>query len=114
MMVVKIVLINVFFLLKKCLYRDKNIDGISIVIFSYNRLIQYDALLRSLHQNMLNDKTIYSLVKCSNLGDYNEYSEISKNYDVVMTEEVNFRQDLLNILKRISTKKVFFLVDDKL
>jgi hypothetical protein len=106
--------IDLYFNLLKSNYSQINEDIVAIV-FSMDRALQLDALLRSFLLNKNGDCKLIVLYKASDdrhrkayldlLGIYgNEFSFIEQNN--------SFKLSLLSILKSLNQDKLFFLVDD--
>ena len=80
-----------------------------IIIFSKNRAIMLEALLRSLN----NKYDIYIIYKFTNSGFQAGYEKLiwnNTNNNIHYILEHNFKNDLLNIMKEI--EQVCFMVDD--
>lgn len=93
---------------------DSN-SNVSIIIFSKDRAIQLHALLASFFELVKGDATIYVLYTISDYEHetaYEDVRKIFKEQNVKFIKEKDFRRDLIEVLDAISTKKMFFLVDD--
>jgi hypothetical protein len=94
------------------------ITGLSSVIFSKDRAMQLHLLLESFDKAVNCEVSIFVLYKASNrshLESYEELISLSRydNLNVHFVGELyDFKEDLLNILKKIETDKLFFLTDD--
>ena len=87
----------------------------SIIIFSKDRAMQLDALLRSMYHYSLNPPKVFVLYNSSNqLFDsaYQELISAHKHKEAHFIKEVNFNQDLKSLFLKVTTPKVLFLVDD--
>ncbi|MBL4707511.1 MAG: hypothetical protein JKY48_03615 [Flavobacteriales bacterium] len=86
-----------------------------IVIFSKDRAMQLDALLRSYFHFCKNTIPVYILYHASAEEFKNGYKELISSYkdkNVEFNEEQSFRNDLVRVFDRISASKILFLVDD--
>lgn len=83
------------------------------IVFSKDRPLQLEALLNSYEQYVEGKALLYVLYNTSNSDFENAYDEIRKaNTNIVFIKEVDFRRDLIALLKDINARKLFFLVDD--
>ncbi|MDQ8195147.1 hypothetical protein QEH59_11975 [Coraliomargarita sp. SDUM461004] len=91
-------------------------DSITFCIFSKDRALQLDGLLRSMlcHiQGSYSIQVIYSASNDQHARAYQEAAEELKRPDLIQwTQENNFSDDLIQQLKAIQTEFVCFLVDD--
>lgn len=91
-------------------------DRINCIIFSMNRALQLDALLRSFDLNKIGECPIYVLYKATDemhSKAYHELISLHRNKAVFIEENnLGFKTQLLNIVNGIDTGKLFFLVDD--
>lgn len=84
---------------------------IPIVIFSKNRAMQLDALLRSIQQYGMNQLVPYCLFTFSQ--DHEEsYRILQKEHNINFIKESNFRHDTLTLLKELTCENVFMSTDD--
>lgn len=90
------------------------------VVFSMDRAMQLDALLGSYAENVTNLAPIHILYRATNEAHQDAYNDVFKMYAsrivsiVVQEQRETFREQLLGILERIKSEKMFFLVDDDL
>lgn len=91
-------------------------NSIGCIVFSMDRALQLDALLRSFFLNKEGDCPIRVIYKTSNQKHQKAYDEIAKRYEhrVVMQSENkrSFKDVLLEALCELDVGKIFFLVDD--
>lgn len=93
-------------------------EGATFVVFSKDRPLQLELLLRSYSDLVKNPIPVKVLFHSSN-SDFklgytkliNEYSN-SHYFSIEWVEEKNFRKDLIQLFESITTNKVIFLVDD--
>ena len=91
------------------------IDELLILVFSKDRPLQLDLLLKTLKQNVSGKLNIQLLYNASNekyLKAYYQVFEENKSLNLVTFQEKEFRLDLINIMKKTNYKSVMFLVDD--
>jgi len=87
--------------------------NIHLIVFSKDRAFQLEALLRSIKQNCDIFKTIDVVYTYSN-------NEFKKGYDILQQnnknanfiKEKNFKQDVINSIKKSASELLCFLVDD--
>lgn len=87
----------------------------SIIIFSKDRAMQLDALLRSYFHYTKNVVPVHVLYYASEVEFKNGYENlisIYKNQGVQFRKEKSFRLDLIKLFEELSSSKVLFLVDD--
>jgi hypothetical protein len=91
-------------------------EGSCIVIFSKDRAMQLDALLRSYFsyvENRVEVKVLYNASTASYHRGYEKLISMYAKRGVGFFEEKSFKKDLLTLFdKEIHSEKVFFLVDD--
>ncbi|MDG1301150.1 MAG: hypothetical protein P8R37_06135 [Opitutae bacterium] len=91
-------------------------DGISFIIFSKDRALQLDGLLRSMLHHVTGAYSIHVLYCASNAAHAHAYQEligsIQHSDQIQWTKEADFRKDLLHTLQGVQTTSVCFLVDD--
>ena len=109
--------INVFFkiLFKKISTTNNNNNFIEGIVFSMDRPIQLFALLESYYEYCEDAVPIYIIYKASNNDYKNGYKEVEnyfKRKELTFIEEKLFKDDLIKTLNKISSKYLFFLVDD--
>ncbi len=91
--------------------------GISIIIFSKDRILQLHSLLNSIDNNFININNSKKIIlfypsKKKFMKNYKILSKIKKNY--IFIKQKNFKKDLLRILNLINTDKIMFLTDDNI
>ncbi|HAV11941.1 MAG TPA: hypothetical protein DCX06_00385 [Opitutae bacterium] len=90
--------------------------GTTFIIFSKDRTLQLDGLLRSLLCNVAGAFKLRVLFRASSTTHANAYKEIQEEFSnqtpIVWISEKNFKQDLVNELQQVTTESVCFLVDD--
>jgi hypothetical protein len=98
---------------------DKDLnDGISCVIFSMDRAIQLHALLGSLFARSSSPITTFVIYRSTDPEHEKAYKEVisifadQPVYFVKQVERSTFDRQLLDVLEKIGTTKLFFLVDD--
>ena len=91
-------------------------DGISFIIFSKDRALQLDGLLRSMLHHVTGAYSIHVLYCTSNTAHAHAYQELAEgiqNTDRIQwTKEADFKDDLVRMLQGVQTASVCFLVDD--
>lgn len=88
-------------------------DTFCVIIFSKDRPLQLQALLQSMHFHVsgLDDQVV--LYHSSATRYETAYQNLKLRFpSVTFVRETSFRGDLLSLLKKISTRSIFFLVDD--
>lgn len=91
-------------------------ESIGCIVFSMDRALQLDALLRSFFLNKEGACPIRVIYKTSNPKHQKAYDEIAKRYEhkVIMQSENkrSFKDVLRETLCELDVGKIFFLVDD--
>ena len=91
-------------------------DGISFIIFSKDRALQLDGLLRSMLHHVTGAYSIHVLYCTSNTAHAHAYQELAEgiqNTDRIQwTKEADYKEDLVRMLQGVQTASVCFLVDD--
>lgn len=90
-------------------------NTIGCIIFSFDRALQLDALLRSFFLNTNNTCKLYVIYKASNKDHHTAYQEVINKFNENVTfnlETKPFKDELITALNTINTGKLFFLVDD--
>ncbi len=90
-------------------------NSLGCIVFSMDRALQLDGLLRSFFLNKLGECTISVIYKASGDEHQNAYQDVIKRFEnkVHFYEEgVGFKSTLLDALAKINTGKLYFLVDD--
>jgi hypothetical protein len=91
-------------------------DDISFIIFSKDRALQLDGLLRSMLHHVTGAYSIHVLYCASNTAHALAYQELAdgiQNTDRIQwTKEADYKEDLVRMLQGTQTASVCFLVDD--
>ncbi len=93
-------------------------DGVTGIIFSKDRAIQLFALLETMFLNVTSPPSIKVIYCASTKDQKNAYLEVEslclkKQFDINFIQEVSsFKGTLLSVLRSVSTRTTFFLVDD--
>jgi hypothetical protein len=91
-------------------------EGISFIIFSKDRALQLDGLLRSMLHHVTGAYSIHVLYCASNAAHAHAYRELTDGIQhsdrIQWTKEADFRKDLVHTLQGTQTASVCFLVDD--
>jgi hypothetical protein len=83
------------------------------IIFSKDRALQLDLLLRSIKENNKENLNIHVLYKCSNERHEKSYEILAKEHpEATLHKEVNFKQDLLDLI--LHEMYILFMVDDNI
>lgn len=91
-------------------YKSNSIKGI---IFSKDRPIQLDALLRSYYLYCERPTSLVVIYNTSNDKFQKAYNELELIYPKAnFIKEINFRNDLINELNKVKEQYIFFAVDD--
>lgn len=94
---------------------SSNSNSCSLVVFSKDRAMQLDALLRSYLHYVSNPLPVVVLYQNSNPEFKKGYQELIPIYNtkgVQFVEEKNFRLDLIALFNDLNSEKIIFLVDD--
>lgn len=86
---------------------------ISSIIFTKNRPMQLDLLLRSIQDNFKELDDIYILYKSTDDKFEEGYRKLISKYPAKWIKETNFKQDTINILKLISNYYCIIFADDE-
>jgi hypothetical protein len=90
-------------------------SSIGCIVFSMDRALQLDGLLRSFFLNKQGECKILVIYTTSKIEHQKAYQDVINRFEskVQFIEEYNgFKQTLLDALDQINTGKLFFLVDD--
>lgn len=90
-------------------------NSLGCVVFSMDRALQLDGLLRSFFLNKKDDCDIKVIYRTSNDDHKKSYQEIEARFKdkVAFFEETgSFKSTLVNVLNQLKRGKLFFLVDD--
>ena len=86
---------------------------ISAIIFSKDRPMQLDALLRSLAQDTRGIEKIYVLYRVSDKDFDRAYDDLVEYFNhVSFIRESSFRDQLITLLAGLNTSRLIFFVDD--
>lgn len=94
---------------------SKNVDKIDSIVFSKDRALQLYAFLESYYEMVTNHGRMYILFKATNdrhKKSYIELQNLFKFKDCVFIEEIDFRQQLLEICENSNAKMIGLYVDD--
>ncbi len=89
--------------------------GLTCLLFSRDRAMQLEGLLRSMEKQCDPFPTVKILFKATDPHHRQSYDEVLRAYrhlPVTLHAEVDFREDLRLLVRSIATKRMFFLVDD--
>ncbi len=92
--------------------------GLTGIVLSKDRALQLYALLHTYARFVKNPVSLFVIYSSSNEPHAKAYAEVEaafRNSDLDLTfvdEKTSFRESLIDVLKRVDTKNVFFLVDD--
>ncbi len=89
--------------------------GLSCLLFSRDRAMQLEGLLRSMETHCDPFPAVKILCKATDPRHRQSYDEVLRAYrhlPVTLQAEVDFREDLRLLIRSIATKRMFFLVDD--
>ncbi|MDA9260975.1 hypothetical protein N9P58_03815 [Puniceicoccaceae bacterium] len=91
-------------------------EGISFVIFSKDRPLQLDGLLRSIQYHVKGVAAIHVLYRASDAAYECAYQELAKELQldtpIHWMPESDFKADLIRTLGKVGTESLCFLVDD--
>lgn len=90
-------------------------NSLGCVVFSMDRALQLDGLLRSFFLNKQGECTIKVIYRTSNDEYKKSYQEVEERFKgkVEFFEETgSFKSTLVNVLNKLESAKLFFLVDD--
>ena len=91
---------------------------VECIIFSKDRALQLHALLSSYYEKVLSPAPVHVLYQASTPAHQAAYDDVQALFSgkdavfVRQRSEKSFRQDVLDLLKKLQSEKVFFLVDD--
>lgn len=92
------------------------LEGTSLVIFSKDRPLQLDGLLRSIQHHVSGVAAIHVLYRASDEAYERAYTECAEalqtDTQINWTAEHDFKVDLVQTLDRVTTESLCFLVDD--
>lgn len=92
---------------------SRDFQGISCVIFSKDRPVQLDALLRSIQRFVKGVDEINVVYRASDERTSRCYKEVFSTHSSVKPfKEVSFRDDVIGVLSDIPYQRVMVLVDD--
>jgi hypothetical protein len=91
-------------------------EGVSFIIFSKDRALQLDGLLRSILHHITGVGSIHVLYAASDQAHDRAYQEVANDLPtpcrINWKKESTFKPNLVQTLKKIETESVCFLVDD--
>ncbi|MFT5666010.1 MAG: hypothetical protein ACI9DK_000187 [Vicingaceae bacterium] len=93
----------------------KNTEVAKIVVFSKDRAMQLDALLRSYFHYTTNPVPVRILYHASSAEfseGYKQLQNIFSEKQVEFVQEKKFKPDLIQLFNRLNCSKVIFMVDD--
>jgi hypothetical protein len=99
----------------KYFQHSHRVDELLILIFSKDRPLQLDLLLRTLDQNVkgkLNIQVLFNASTDNYAKAYMQVFEENNSLNLLAFQETGFRSDMIKILKKSNCKSVMFLVDD--
>ncbi|MDO9314994.1 MAG: hypothetical protein Q7T97_10660 [Burkholderiaceae bacterium] len=97
------------------LRHDNDAGKLLILVFSKDRPLQMDLLLRTLSVNVSQTPNVHIIYRASDNNYRTEYSRVfaeNSALNIVPHEEREFREDLLRICRASDCGSVMFLVDD--
>lgn len=110
--------VNLKYVVNKLRYKHHNYSSNSItcIVFSRNRALQLDALLRSIEKYSESSFDVYVQYSCSP-NHSQSYENLILKYGNALkykfVREDSFSVSLLDIIKGVKTQFLFFLVDDQ-
>ena len=110
--------INLKYVLNILRYKHHNdaLNGITCIVFSRNRALQLDALLRSIEEYNESPFDVYIQYSCS-LNHKQSYESLISKYGnatrYTFVREESFPVSLLDLIGKVKTQFLFFLVDDQ-
>lgn len=105
----------IYKILISTLQKNRNNKSIEGIVFSMDRPIQLFSLLESYYKYCENAVPLYVIYKVSNHDFKKGYKEVEiyfRSKEVTFIEEKSFKEDLIATINIISSKYLFFLVDD--
>lgn len=90
-------------------------NKIDSIVFSKDRAMQLHAFLLSYTERVSNRGRMYIIYKCTNQRhqkSYNQLRELFVNEDFIFIEELQFREQLIELLEKSEAGKIIFYVDD--
>lgn len=90
-------------------------NSLGCVVFSMDRALQLDGLLRSFFLNKQGECIIKVIYKTTNDEHSKSYQEVKKRFEgkvEFFEESGSFKSTLENVLNKLENEKLFFLVDD--
>lgn len=97
------------------LWKNRSNQSVKGIVFSKDRPMQLYSLLESYFRHCYDPKELVVLYNASTKSYDDSYDELFnyfKHKNINFIKENNYREDLLNILSKLSSTYVFFLVDD--
>ncbi len=93
----------------------KKREETQLIVFSKDRALQLDALLRSYYYYTENPVSVKVLYRDSSVEFEKAYAELIQLYSdrpIEFIQERSFKKDLVELFDRLTCSKVIFLVDD--
>lgn len=91
-------------------------EGCTIIVFSKDRALQLDALIRSYYDCVANPPKMVVLYSSSSSEFKQGYEKLKRKnkarLNLTFVEETSFKRDLVALIKEVTTKRLLFLVDD--
>lgn len=104
-----------FIKLKFIKSNKNNLNGLSIIIFSKDRPMQLDGLLRSIFENIEGNYQLIIQWNSTSKEYDKAYNEIFENYSKIIyktIKEKQFKSDLIDTIEETEFSRLMFLVDD--
>ena len=98
-----------------CFNSDQLTNACEIIIFSKDRALQLEALIRSYYHYSINPVRLKILYSASNASFLEGYDKLIKQFSdksIQFYREQDFKKDLITLIESIKVSKVLFLVDD--
>ena len=89
--------------------------GTAVIVFSKDRAMQLDALLRSYFfyvKNPVPVKVLFHASDAAYMSAYKDVIELYGNREVEFIQEHDFKQNLIGLVESLTCAKVLFMVDD--
>ena len=91
-------------------------EGCTIIVFSKDRALQLDALIRSFYDCVENPPKMLVLYHCSSSEFEQAYEKLKRKnqskLNLTFVKENAFKTDLVELMRKVTTEKLLFLVDD--
>ena len=99
------------------IYNRSKLNTIQGVVFSMDRPLQLFSLLESYYFNCEDPVPLYVILKATDDGFLEAYKEVENYYlrfDIIFVYETSFKVNLIEVLNKVPSKYLFFLVDDNM